>query len=121
MSSIPTSSTAQTLVIPTGAELYDQIMGAIEPELLSANVPHLDEKYAGESDADRAKRYDRYTKAYAQYDKRYAAWESDMKNKVHAYRKTAFNSVEAESREEEVDSLKQLEADIETAPADSAH
>lgn len=121
MDSTQTSATAaQPLVFPTGTELYDQIMGPIEPELLSANIPHLDEKYTEESEGDRKKRYERYTNAYAKYDEQYAKWEADMKNKVHLYRKSAFRSAEAKSRKEEIVLLQKIEEDIVTALPDSS-
>ena len=33
-------------------QIYDMLMGDIEPDLLLANIPGLDEKYKGETDAE---------------------------------------------------------------------
>jgi len=118
----PTTATASTpLVFPTGTELYDSLMKSIEPELLSANVKHLDDAYMNESEEDRKKRYERYTQAYANYDKAYAAWEAGMQKNVQQYRKHAFRSAEAKSRIEEAAALKKIEEAIEVAPVNSAH
>ena len=71
-----TQTTTQDIVFPSGTEVYDGLMVDIEPELLSANIPHLDEPYVGESEEDRKKRYDRYTEAFAKYDEAFAKWEA---------------------------------------------
>lgn len=120
-STLKPETAAQPLVFPTGAELYDQIMGPIEPELLTANIPHLDEQYTDEPPEDRAKRYERYTKAYAKYDEAYAAWHASFHQEVTVYRRDALKSAEQESKSEEVGLLAQLEQDIESElPAEKA-
>jgi hypothetical protein len=54
-----------------GAELYDSIMSAIEPDLVSTAIPHLRTKYRGESPADRRTRADRYLSALEEYERRF--------------------------------------------------
>lgn len=122
MESIEKTVTAPTpLVFPTGDELYDQLMGSIEPELLTENIPHLDDKYTNESEDNRAKRYEHYTKSYEQYDEAFAAWHTNFHKKVTVYRREALRSAERESKTEEVPVLAQLEQDISSAlPSDKA-
>ncbi len=48
--------------------LYDAIMGQLEPDLTTAELPNLDRKYAGEPRAGRAARMERYRRAFARYD-----------------------------------------------------
>jgi hypothetical protein len=103
------------LTFPTGQEVYDALMAQIEPELVSANVAHLDEKYANESEADRKVRYERYTQAFMKYDEAYREWESALHAAVSTYRRDAFRSAETDSRTEETNALAQLERDMETA------
>ncbi len=45
-------------------EMYDLLMEQIEPDLTSANIQSLDEKYADESAEDRRARLESYTIAF---------------------------------------------------------
>lgn len=108
-------TTASTdLVFPTGADVYDSIMGNIEPDLLSSNIEKLDAQYEGETEEQRQARYDRYEQAYARYDEEYAIWEANLQQDVVAYRRAALQSAEAESRSEEQNVLAQLEQGFDT-------
>ena len=53
--------------LPPPEWLYDRLMLAIEPELTTAQMPYLDEKYRGESDTDRTARMQRYSAAFATF------------------------------------------------------
>lgn len=97
------------LNFPTGEEVYDSIMGEIEPELLTANIPHLDEQYVNETEEDRAARYERYNTAYAAYDEAYAKWEADLNTLVTSYRHDALSSAEAQSKQDDETAMTQLE------------
>ena len=48
--------------------LYDQIMGQIEPDLLSDQIPLLEEKYKTETAEERKNRTDAYAKAFHIFD-----------------------------------------------------
>lgn len=87
--------------MPTGREVYDALMSAIEPELVTANLSHLDDRYANEAANDRAKRYQRYAQAYAAYDKAFQKWMNAFTQEVTTFRRTAMQSAEQQSREEE--------------------
>ena len=101
------------LTFPSGTEVYDGIMASVEPELVSANIPHLDEAYVGESAEDRKKRYARYTKAFKKYDALYEEWNTTMNQAVTEYRKDALRSAEEDSRTAEAAALAQMDADFE--------
>lgn len=94
---------------PTGEEVYDSIMGGIEPELISVNIPHLDEQYANETEEEKSARYERYTQAFAKYDEAYAKWEAELNTLVTNYRHEALSSAEAQSKQEDAGALSQLE------------
>src|SRR3989344_1364855 len=92
-----------------GTEVYDGLMANIEPELLSANIPHIDDAYVNESEQDRKVRYERYTAAFAKYDEAYALWEAQLNEAVTTYRRDALKSAEQESRSEDGNALAALE------------
>jgi len=98
--------------IPTGEEIYNAIMGEIEPELLSQNIPSLDEKYSGETEEERAKRLKRYQEAYKTYDEKYTKWIEGLKQLVEKARRHAIQSAEKESRDKELVGLAYLESQL---------
>ena len=63
-------------------ELYDRIMGSIDPELTTAGLAGLREKYANETPQEKAARAERYTRAFEEYQKRLAdhgiAWSTQF-------------------------------------------
>lgn len=62
--------------------LYDALMAKIEPELTSVVLPTLDEKYAGESEGQKAERAERYGRAFATFERQWNlvldTWKSDI-------------------------------------------
>ena len=84
-------------------------MRDIEPELLRANIDHLDEQYAAETPEERKARYERYTKAYAAYDVAYAEFMKAFQSSVHTYKKAALKSAEVENKAKEEQALQNLE------------
>ena len=64
-------------VIPSGEEMYDQIMSQIEPDLVTAQLPLLKEKYKDETPEQAKARADRYNRAFAEYEKQFAAYGSE--------------------------------------------
>lgn len=71
-----------------GRELYDQIMGGIEPELTSAQLPLLTDRYKDETPEARSARAARFKKAFAEYQKQFneytVKWEEQMRHYAHA-------------------------------------
>ncbi len=65
-------------------KFYDFIMGAIEPDLLTENIATLDEKYEGETEEDRAIRYEKYTFAYQLFDEVVQEFDDAMKKQTKA-------------------------------------
>lgn len=108
----PPASAAFSFSIPTGREIYDALMSAIDMELVTDNIPHLDEKYEGESSEERKKRYQRYQQSYEKYDAAFKGWIGSLRGAVDAYRHDALRSAEAVSAEEEAKELSQLETQM---------
>ena len=100
----------QRPVIPPAEELYNTIMRGIEPDLTTDQIPGLPAKYAGETPEMKDARLDRYVAAYAAYDKAIEAYLKELDAKVNAYRKAAFKSGEAKSKEKEAQELNAIEA-----------
>lgn len=94
--------------IPTGRDLYDTIMGAIEPELTTAGMQTLDAKYKGETKEQLVSRQARYDIAFAQYNKAYAGYIEALSAQATRYSKEAFAKAELEHRAEDEQSLDAL-------------
>lgn len=101
--------------IPTGKEIYDSIMGEIDPELLSDNLPKLKEQYPDETPEQKKQRAARYNKAFAEYDKRFAVYMAELHGKVTHYRKQAMVNLEANDRVEEQSKMQAMESFFDAA------
>lgn len=109
MPTTPTPPIEELLAIPSGSQVYDALMYDIEPELLTDNLQHLDEKYADETAEGRAMRYKRYEKAFATYDAVFTKWIDDLAASVQTFKKDAMKTAEAQTRDEEAQHLLSLE------------
>ncbi len=94
--------------IPTGRDLYDTIMGAIEPELTSDGMKMLDAKYKGETREQLSSRQARYDIAFAQYNKAYAEYIETLNTQANRYSKEAFAKAELDNRAQDEQSLSAL-------------
>ena len=92
-------------------QIYDMLMGDIEPDLLLANIPGLDEKYKGETDAEHKARMKKYKDAYEKFDVELAEFMGKVKQETRENKRNALKEKEQVSREEESDKI----ADIESA------
>lgn len=85
-----TNKDDQTAVcIPTGTELYDAIMGEIEPELTSSQLPLLAAKYENESHEERKERLQRFNFAFTLYQRCYDEYLIELKKNANACKDTA--------------------------------
>jgi len=100
-------------LIPTGDDIYNNLMGAIEPDLLTTNISLLDEKYKGETKEERQARLERYRQAYNEYDKVYERWITDFTSAVTQFKRDALHSAEADAKTEDQKDLDALETQIE--------
>jgi hypothetical protein len=94
--------------VRTGEEVYNMIMGKIEPELVLDQIPLLDEKYKNETEPEKKTRLTRYQKAYAEYEKQYEAYKAEEEVKLHAFSKGLFGGVENRIKEDEEEDLENI-------------
>jgi hypothetical protein len=99
--------------IARGKQIYDQIMAEIDPELVTDSLTTLSEKYKDETPEQAAARSARYDAAFAEYDKRYAAYMTDLGGKVKSLQRTVRAGIENDERaEEQASTLNNLESTI---------
>ncbi|MEK7591049.1 MAG: hypothetical protein AAB489_02470 [Patescibacteria group bacterium] len=98
--------------IPTGQELYDSIMGHIEPELTTSALPLLAEHYQNETPEEATARKQRYELAFERYDQAYDGYIQTLHAQADRYRRQSFAHVELKSREWDKGFLDQLHGAI---------
>lgn len=98
--------------IPTGQELYDAIMGHIEPELTSEGLKTLADKYKGESPADFEARKKRYAAAVERYEQAYVGYMEMLHAQVTRFRRDSVAQVELDDRHQDEESLNSLNQSI---------
>lgn len=96
----------------SGEEIYDALMGQIEPELTTAEQLLLEEKYKDEPPGQRVARLERYRKAFEEYDRHYAAYMRQMESSVQRYRHTLQTSVEQAAKQDDATAMRSLEGQI---------
>jgi hypothetical protein len=74
-------------------KFYDFVMGGIEPDLMTETISTLDEKYGGETEEDRAIRYEKYTFAYQLFDEVVQEFDDAMKKQT----KTIIKKMDAKA------------------------
>ena len=99
-------------VTTAGDALYDSIMAEIEPELTTAQINTLVEKYKGETPEEAKARAERYNKAFEEYEKRFAQTQQGWDASFKQYKHEALASAEKEDRTEDEKNLTQLEASL---------
>ncbi|PIQ76461.1 hypothetical protein COU78_06680 [Candidatus Peregrinibacteria bacterium CG10_big_fil_rev_8_21_14_0_10_49_24] len=99
-------------VMPTGTDVHDALMGPIEEDLLTGNLPTLSTKYMSETAQERAQRIERYKAALRKYDKAYAEWVSAVNAKVDGYKTTVLSYVQEKSANEDEGEISRLETEF---------
>lgn len=99
---------------PSGDAIYDEIMGAIEPELKSSQIHGLAEKYKNEKPEEAELRKTRYNAAYVEYEKRLSAYLEQKKTEDAGRKRRAMSTIEKEDRQEEEEQMSSLESNIST-------
>jgi hypothetical protein len=88
-----------------GDELYDRIMGAIDPELVTSALPTLAATYAAETPEQAAARAARYTAAFAEYERQFQAYGAQWQFQFTQYQRQALASLEHADRTKEEQQL----------------
>ena len=103
-----TQTQPQRPSIPTGQELYDQIMGHIEPELTTEGLKLLEAHYKDETPEQLAARKQRYALAFERYDQAYSEYIETLQAQVDRYRRESVRKVEVDDRQQEAGMLDNL-------------
>ena len=98
--------------VPDGDEIYDTLMGKIEPELLSYNIPYLREAIEGDTPEERRERGERYVKAYEEYDRQFAEYQKELKNQFLSYKKNSLSALEGHMKIVDNEQIAELETAI---------
>lgn len=98
----------------SGAEIYNSIMSAIEPELTTDQIPLMKEKYKDETPEQKKARGERYAKAMAEYEKRYATYLLEQDAKVRSFKIGAIHFVEDKAAESDQQKLLSIESSFNT-------
>ena len=98
--------------IMDGNEVYDMLMAEIEPDLVTANLPTLQEKYKDESREEMQARAERYKAAFVEYKKRYAEYKAKQEEEVRSYGRDLMGAVEQKSEVRDAEALGDLESAI---------
>lgn len=85
--------------IPGGRELYDSIMGEIEPELTTAGLLALPQTYVNETPDQKRGRAKRYNDAFEEYGRRFQAYNVEWMGQFTTFQRQALKSVEHIDRE----------------------
>ncbi|MBU0458301.1 hypothetical protein KJ652_05680 [Patescibacteria group bacterium] len=102
-------------LILSGQEIYDLIMGGIEPELLSGNLDSLSQQHEGETPQTKAERMQRYTNAFKEYKEQYEKYMEKLHTEVEEYKKAAMKYIETLTDKKEDSALEDLESAISTS------
>jgi hypothetical protein len=96
----------------SGAALYDAIMGQIEPELVSANLPFAADAFAQETAEQRAERARRYQAAFDEYDRRFEMHITQWDEQLRTYKRHAMSYIEGQARGEDNNEIASIESSI---------
>tara|TARA_Y100000310_G_C20452050_1_gene701237 strand:+ start:289 stop:630 length:342 start_codon:yes stop_codon:yes gene_type:complete len=91
-------------------QIYDMIMGDIESDLLLANIPGLDAKYASENEEEHKARMKQYKESYKKFDTELAGFMGKIKKETRDGKRAALRKKEQNARHDEEQALENLEA-----------
>lgn len=107
----PEKKPLQAPYIPSGDEMYREIMGGIEPDLLLSEEERA-AKYAGESDAENAARVARYANAITEYKKQYKEKQIVQSSDIRSFGNNLLHDFESQDSAKESSELDLLESQI---------
>jgi polyhydroxyalkanoate synthesis regulator protein len=92
-----------------GIELYDSIMQMVEPELVSTELPKIQERFAAEG-AESAKTHaKRYMEAFKKFNQIMKQSEKTMHEEVRVFTQSAYASLEKTTNAMDTDKIVALE------------
>ncbi|MBI3331897.1 hypothetical protein HYZ99_02970 [Candidatus Peregrinibacteria bacterium] len=106
----PQTQIPQPPLISLGEDVYNQIMGQIEPELTTSVVKMLKEKYKDETPEQAKARAVRYSAAFAEYDKQYQDYKLNLERGLRHFQKGLGDHFEHKNRNDEAGTMSTIEA-----------
>lgn len=100
------------LPLLSGTDLYDTIMGKIEPDLLSHNLERTKNYVLTAGLEERKEMAARYEAAFAEYDRQFAAYEKSWEKRFHTYKSQSMQSLEKKMKGGEKDMISSIEKNI---------
>ncbi len=98
--------------IITGEQIYNAIMGEIEPDLVTTSGVSTDVRRRGESKAKWNARMERYRKAFALYEKCFTAYVAHLRDASKKSRAATRIATERKFHDEEEATANKLLSDI---------
>src|SRR5205814_1812909 len=114
----PTPTATGTAPLPPpplildGQEVYDMLMGQIERDLVTAQLPLLKETYKDETPEQSKARAERYNRAFAEYDKQYAAYIKQQEQQLQGYQRNFLSNLQTLNQSTEESGLDEISAAI---------
>ena len=99
----------------SGDELYDSIMGSIEPDLLLSNMPQVVLAMEHDSEEAKAERIERYNRAFAEYDRRLKEHKEDWDRAYGQYRRASMENLHAFVSAAEAARMTDIEQELDDA------
>lgn len=108
------------MAAPAGAAsadnvLYDQIMGDIEPDLVSESLPTLEVLMADDTPAERMERLQRYKNAFQEFDRQLQDYERNMNLQYAERRKNVLGTLERSEAKSDQAAMASIEESISAA------
>lgn len=98
--------------ILSGEEIYNMLMGQIEQELMTDQIPLMPEKYKSETPEESKARAERYRKAFEEYDKKYQEYQQKLDGSVRTYSHDVLKGAENVATQEDTGALQNIESAI---------
>jgi len=117
MPNTTTAAGAASFAIPSGTDVYDALMGDIDLDLVSVNLPRLDAMYPNETPAEHDARMKRYAAAFEKYAIAFNNWTANFQIALAAVRHETLKLAEKNSRNEEEKTLSTLEIQFDSPSA----
>ena len=92
--------------------MYDQIMGQIEPDLLTHQIPLLEEKYKNEKPDERKRRLEAYAKAFKIFDEAFKEMAGGIYAEVEQLKHAAQKSRTTTEQRQRSDELRGAEEQL---------
>ncbi len=99
-------------LLMSGEELYEMIMGSIEPDLLLSNMSQIVLEMEYDTQDVQTERIERYNRAFAEYDRRLAEHKRNWDKSYNAYRRASMESLTGFLKAADTDRMADIEAQL---------